>query len=174
MNRLTSRERILVAVVIGIVLVLGNLLLGSALLKRHDFVRASLVRKQTELKSLQALVADRALWAEREAWLNEKQPKLTNREQARVALLDEVKAAARSHNVLLENPSLGSIDTQPSAQSVTVQVETKSAWADLLGFLNTLQQPDHFIVFETANLQVDASDPTRMRGRFRIAKWYAP
>jgi hypothetical protein len=41
-------------------------------------------------------------------------------------------------------------------------------------FLYDVQRPEAFTVFEQANLIVDASDPTVMRGRFKIAKWFAP
>jgi hypothetical protein len=36
-----------------------------------------------------------------------------------------------------------------------------------------VQKPEAFIVFENANLMIDSSDPTVMRGRFKIAKWFA-
>jgi len=174
MNRLSKRERILLAIIVGIVVVFGNLFLISALQKNYSLIDASLARKQVELKSLKQMFVERDLWAKRAAWVTQKQPKLANRDQARVTLLDEVKTAAKAKNVMLENPALGSIEAQPAYQSVSVNVETKSSWSDLIGFMSALQQPDRFIVFETANLQIDTSDSTKMRGRFRIAKWYAP
>lgn len=41
-------------------------------------------------------------------------------------------------------------------------------------FLYEMQAPERFIVFESANLQIDQDDKTQIRGKFRIAKWYAP
>jgi hypothetical protein len=29
-------------------------------------------------------------------------------------------------------------------------------------------------VFESVNLQIDSADPTMMRGKFKIARWFAP
>ena len=174
MNRLSTRERILLAIIAGIALILVNMGVLSSLWKHYGRVRSDLTRRQVELKSLKQMGTERDLWAKRDAWLTEKQPKLGNRDQARVLLLDEIKSVAKARNVVLENPALGSIEAQPTYQSVSVNVETKSTWGELVGFLAALQQPEKFIVFETANLQVDANDPTKMRGRFRIAKWYAP
>jgi hypothetical protein len=37
-----------------------------------------------------------------------------------------------------------------------------------------VQAPDAFIVFESANIAIDSSDPTQMRGKFKVARWYAP
>jgi hypothetical protein len=41
-------------------------------------------------------------------------------------------------------------------------------------FLYDVQRPDAFIVFENVNLAIDGSDPTMMRGKFKIARWFAP
>jgi hypothetical protein len=30
------------------------------------------------------------------------------------------------------------------------------------------------VVFESVQLQIDGSDPTMMRGKFKIARWFAP
>ena len=52
--------------------------------------------------------------------------------------------------------------------------ETKSGWVPLVHFFYDAERPEAFIVFETVNLMVDSGDPTVMRGRFKIAKWFAP
>src|SRR5207249_1736242 len=35
------------------------------------------------------------------------------------------------------------------------------------------QQPNAFVVFENVNFAIDGSDPTMMRGKFKIARWFA-
>lgn len=174
MNRLSARERLMAAVVLGIVFLLGNMTLLSSLRQRHARIMTDLAARRMELASLQSVAGERDLWSRREEWLSKTQPKLENRDQAGVALLGEVKAAAKANNVQLESPELGTLESQPGYQSVSVLVQTKSSWATLVAFLNTLQQPGKFIVYEAANLQIDPADPSQMKGRFRIAKWYAP
>ena len=175
MNRLSSREKVLVSIVVGAVFVLGNFLALSSLWEGYGRTKASLANKQRELAALKQVFSQRDVLAKQEAWVKQKQPKLVNRDQAGVALLDEIKAVAKAHEVMLDNQQFGeSIDAQPSYQSVWLMVQTKSTWPNLIAFLNGLQQPDKFIVFEGANLQIDSADPTQMRGKFRIAKWYAP
>jgi len=61
-----------------------------------------------------------------------------------------------------------------AATAISVELQTKSTWPALITFLEHLQGPEQFIVVESANLRVDTSDPTMMRGNFKIAKWYAP
>ena len=174
MNRLTPRERTLLTIVLAVLFLLGNFFIVSTLMQRYRQIQAETTRKREELKTLRGMFSEKDIWAKRDAWLTAKQPKLANRDQARVILLEEVRNAARARNVVLENPALGTVDAQAGYQSVSVDIETKSSWKDLIDFMAGLQQPEKFIVFERSNLQIDTTDPTKMRGRFRIAKWYAP
>jgi hypothetical protein len=57
---------------------------------------------------------------------------------------------------------------------VAIDIETKSPWSPLIAFLHELQTPGQFVALENANLKIDATDPTQLRGRFKIARWYAP
>src|SRR4029453_15261384 len=77
-------------------------------------------------------------------------------------------------NILVENPAIGSGETTPYHQTVYASIETKSPWPPLVHFLYDVQRPDAFIVFENVNLAIDGSDPTMMRGKFKIARWFAP
>lgn len=173
MNRLTSRERILLVLVLGVLFVLGNMSLFSWLSGKNAKIRTEFASKRSELKSMKVILEGGQLWAEREAWLNANQPKLTSPEQAGVQLLDQIKEVARANDVLLESPELGGLEVQSACRSVSVQVATKSTWPNLVKFLHSMQQPGRFIVFESANLQIDPSNATRMACRFKIAKWYA-
>lgn len=173
MNRLTSRERFLLAVVIGFLFVLGNGILLKSLSNRNAGLQADLAAKRSEVKSMKVILAENDQWAARDKWLTAVQPKLTNPQQAGVQLLDQIKETARAFDVALESPELGSVEAQPACRSVSVQVSTKSSWENLVKFLHAMQQPDKFIVFETATLQIDPGNATRMACRFKIAKWYA-
>jgi len=174
MKRLNARERTMLAAIAGIVFVFLNLGLLSAFRKHKAAVDADLAARRAERAGLEEIIASDALSEEREQWLNQRQPKLENPAEAGVALLEAVRQAARQHNVLLESPELGRAEPQPAYRPVVVQVQTRSGWRELIAFLNTLQQPEEFIVFENASLRIDSADPTRMHGTFRIARWYAP
>jgi hypothetical protein len=80
---------------------------------------------------------------------------------------------ADKHNVLIENPQIGSGDNTSTHQSVWASIETKSHWDQLVHFLYDVQQPEAFIVFENVNLVIDSTDPTMMKGKFKIARWFA-
>ncbi len=173
MNRLTPRERFLIYLVAGVLFALCNLALLSSLKSRHLRLKGEVAQKQAEIQAMKLLLSESDQWAARQAWLSAKQPRLTNPEQTRVQLLEQIKEAARANEVLLENPELGDLEVQTAYRSVSVQVSTKSSWAGLVKFLHAMQQPDRFIVFETANIQIDPGNASRMACKFKIAKWYA-
>jgi hypothetical protein len=172
-QRMNKRERILAAIVAGGVFLLLNLYVWGKLLGSLDQARADLKARQNTRKVQQLYIRERALWEKRAQWLKEKQPVLKGPGEAST-LLDEIKQIAGKHNVLIENPAIGTGDSTPDRQSVFASVEVKTPWPPLVRFLYELQQPESFIVFESVTLNIDSGDPTMMRGKLKIARWFAP
>ncbi len=171
---LSPREKYLAMAVGGIVLVVLNIGLLSAFARKNTDLRAELATRKMEWSAMQQLLEDQELWAKRNAAIDAKQPKMGNENAAGVELLDTIRGLAKSANVTLENPSFGAAVKTPWARVIPVTVDTRSTWPDLVTFLRQVQQPDQFIVIESASMQVDPGDATKMRGHFRIARWFAP
>jgi hypothetical protein len=172
-ERMNRRERVLSWIVAGSLFVFVNLLI-------LNWIFGALARARTELASRKATLAEQAvyikerdLWIKRDEWIRQRQPTLKDPAEAS-ALLDELKQVAGKYKVLIENPAIGLGESTPNRQAVFASIETKSPWPPLVHFLYDVQQPDAFIVFETVNLAIDGSDPTMMRGKFKIARWFAP
>src|SRR5881394_674666 len=172
-QRLNPRERRLVAIVGAIVFLLLNWFVWGKLLGALDHARADLAARQNTRKVQEVFIQERALWDKRAQWLNEHQPTLKGPGDAST-LLDLVKQVAGKHNVLVENPAIGTGDATPERQAVFASFDVKSAWSPLVHFLYDVQQPESFIVFETITLNIDAADPTQMRGKMKVARWFAP
>ena len=172
-TRMNPRERILAGSVTAIVLVLFNFLFWSWLLGAIGQARAEVVKREAARKEQAIFIKERDLWTKRDQWLQQHQPVIKNPAEAST-LLDQLKQVASKHNVLIENPQIGSGETTPNHQSVFASIETKSPWPPIVHFLYEVQQPESFIVFESVNLAIDSGDPTMMKGKFRIARWFAP
>lgn len=173
---MTKREKVLASLVGGAVAVLLNIFLISFFTKNHRALKQDLARKESHLKGMHTLIADRALWEHRAAWIAANQPKLEDSGSAGVKLMEEVRDLAKRHEVLITpgTYNIGTPSRKENYTSVPVTVETKSTWKALVNFLADLQAPEKFIVIENAHLNVDSADKTQMQGRFTIAKWYAP
>jgi len=172
-ERMTQRERLLSWIVAGAVIVLVNLVILTWLFGALGRARIELAARKAALAEQAVYVKERDLWTKRDQWLREHQPTLKNPAEASV-LLDQLKQVAGKYNVLIQNPAIGSGETTPNHQTVFASIETKSPWPPLVHFLYDVQKPDAFVVFESANLAIDSSDPTMMRGKFKIARWFAP
>lgn len=171
--RMNQRERVMTLAIAAILLLLINiftwrLVLGSIGSSRHELA----LRKSTRAEQV-VYMKERDVWAKREQWLEKTQPEMKGPEEA-PNLLEQVKQVAGKYNILIENPAIGSGETTPNHQTAFASIETSGHWPELVHFLYDIQQPDAFVVFETVNLVVDSNDATMMRGKFKIARWFAP
>lgn len=171
--RMNQRERILALTVAGILFVLINLAIWNALLGMSAGARGEYASERAARAEQRFYLVDEEMWRRRADWLEKKQPRSNNPAEAS-SLLTRVKEIADRYKVQVENPQIGPVDSTPSHQSVSATFETKSGWEPLVHFLYDSQKPESFTVFENVNLMVDATDPTVMEGRFKIAKWFAP
>lgn len=174
MKRLTPRERKLALGVGVVAAIFLNVYIIDYFTTRHAQLRKDIAARTKQLENIRTLTAERAVWEQRSTWLDTTRPKTENPTLAGVELLEQVRALAKAHQVQITNPNPRETRAEGDYVSVSLNIETKSSWKSLIGFLGALQAPDKFIVLETANLKVDTADQTQMHGRFRIAKWFAP
>ena len=172
-QRMNPRERLLSLIVGGIVVVLLNLWILSWIFGALGATRKELATRKATLAEQALYMKERDLWIKRDEWIRQHQPSLKNPAEAS-ALLDQLKEVAEKHNILVENPQIGPGETTPYHQTVFASIETKSPWPPLVHFLYDVQRPEAFVVFENVNLAIDGSDPTMMRGKLKIARWFAP
>lgn len=172
-QRMNQRERRLVLIVAGALFLLINFVIWSKLFGVLGNARTELALRKATRDEQDVYIKERDLWTRRDQWLKQHQPTLKSAVEAS-SLLDQVKQIAGKHNVLIENPAIGAGDSTPDHQSVFASFETKSPWPPLVHFLFDVQQPEAFVVFESVQLQVDSGDPTMMRGKFKIARWFVP
>ena len=172
-QRMSQRERIMTLAVAGILFLFINIFIWSWLLGTISGSRSELATRKATRSEQTVYLRERDLWAKRDQWLQKTQPVLKGAEEAST-LLDQLKQIAGKYNIVIENPAIGSGETTPNHQTVFASIETSSHWPELVHFLYDVQQPDAFIVFESVNLAVDGSDATMMRGKFKIARWFAP
>lgn len=172
-KQMTARERTLATIVGAGLFLFVNIFLAKFVLKQHRQLRNDLAVKTSERDAMLVLLAERDLWTKREQWLNAKLAKLENRDEAPSDLRKAITEIAAKHNITLEKTLLGEPETKPQFARVSVTFETKSKWKDLVEFIRDLQAPGQFIVLESLKLNIDETDKTQMRGRFRVAKWFA-
>jgi hypothetical protein len=172
-QRLNKRERTLTTIVGAVLFLLLNWLIWTKLIGSLGRARAELAEQKETRKVQEVFIRERALWEKRAKWLQEHQPTLKGPGDAST-LLDQIKEVAGKHNLLIENPAIGTSDATPERQAVFASFDVRSPWPPLVKFLYDVQQPESFVVFESITLNIDPADPTQMRGKMKLARWFAP
>jgi hypothetical protein len=173
-QQMNTRERMLATIVGALLVSLITYMLASTFKKHYTSFNRQLSDRKTELAGMKTLITERDLWLKRDTFFRESQPPLVNPGGAGVALLEETKEIAQKHSLVIENPIIGTPESRPNYQAVSITLETKSKWEDLVEFIYEVQSPNSFIVFENAKLTLDQGDKTQVHGNFRLAKWFAP
>ena len=172
-QRMSQRERIMTLVIAGILFLLINIFIWRWLLGTISGSRNQLAARKSTRAEQNVYMRERELWAKRDEWVQKNQPAPKGAEEAST-LLEQIKQIAGKYNTPIENPAIAQGETTANHQAVSASIETSSHWPELVHFLYDVQQPDAFIVFESVNLAVDGNDATMMRGKFKIARWFAP
>jgi hypothetical protein len=173
-TQLTAREQVLAIMVGAVIFIFLNFIIIDYFLKNRARLSAELAQNSGALEAMKRQLSEKPVWEQRDAWLQESQPKLGAEDSAGVQLLDAVKELAKKNSVEIVTPSLRLPSYLPEYVSISVDLETTSTWASLIAFLHELQGPEKFVVLESTNLKIDEKDATHMRSHLRIAKWFAP
>jgi hypothetical protein len=172
-SRMNQRERVLASLVGGAIFLLVNLFAWSWILGAIGRSHTDLAERKAMRQEQAVFLKERDLWTKREQWLQQHQPAFKGAGEASTLLEQQLRPIAAKYNILLENPQIGSGEITPDHQSVWASLETKSHWDALVHFLYDVQEPEAFIVFENVNLAIDPNDATMMKGKFKIARWFA-
>ena len=178
-QRISQREKRLLLLVLGTAFILGNLLALTTIARSFRTLRQDYRDKNDEWKFASNFIQDKATWDTRAEWLRKTQPKMTSRDSVSYALLDQVQGLGRQYKVIITNSKIRPVSpgdkVSPDYQAVTMEIDTRSDWGDLVRFMNALQQkPENFLAFDEARLHSEPSDPATMIGNFRLSKWFAP
>ena len=157
-----------------VVLFIGNYLLIEFFVKESVRLREERTRKTVELGRREAYLQERVLWENRLQWAKSRQPVLVKPDRAGPDLLEAIRQVASRAGVQVDVPTFDKPDSRPHCTAALVNLEVRGSWQALCSFLREMQEPEKFVVFESAQLQVDSADKTQMKGVFRVAKWYAP
>ena len=114
------------------------------------------------------------MWEERDQWLNQNMQQLDDADNANERMGNALKELGTKHGVIVESPSQGTPVNLPYHTALSYGIQCKGSWAAVFDFIRELQSPGQFIVFESAKLEIDPAEKTRMKTDLRVAKWYAP
>ncbi len=171
--QMNQRERMLALSVGGILFLLVNLAIWSALFGMSAGARAEYAAQRATRTEQTVYLEEEKMWKNRADWLKKKQPHLNNPAEAST-LLTQVKEIAGKYNVQIDNPQIGAGRDDPFASVGLGHLRDEERIGVRSCIFFTTPRGRRRLPFSSpANLMVDANDPTVMRGRFKIAKWFS-
>ncbi len=173
MTQMSQREKLLAWLVGGAVFFVLNIVAIKFLMKNYQTLTVDRETVEGKIRGLKMLETERALWTQRNQYLDESLPTMGDSEVANRQLIDGVKNVGKKYTITLEAPQPGVPLKQPLYTLLSTRMEAKGSWTQMFDFIQELQAPGQFISVE-GDIKVDPADKTQLRAALNIAKWYQP
>lgn len=176
MSKLTNREKKLLAACFGVLLIMANMILLDAFLKRRSAVLQTLAGLEREVQENKSWLGDEGYWKKHGAWLAKNLPSTESLGRAQGQMLEEVQNEALDRQLRVERQTLLEPVTAAHHREVSVNVRLAGDQEVLLDYLAGLQSPERFQVVKQLEFEVDTrSREPRPQARcdLVLARWFA-
>lgn len=172
MRQLKPSERRLSLIFAGIIFLAVNFFALNQLTEKKHLLESDIRNLRLEETEAGFWLAQSALWQQRKAWLDEKQPKLSGTGQESGELLQNLQKTARQQKITISQQVFPEAVPSPYYHEVSVQLEVKGTLESVTRWIASLQNPDAFLAVTIKNLKSDAEAPNVICSLL-VARWYA-
>lgn len=177
-QKLSSREKKLLLLCVGVLLFMGFAILVNDFLQRRSAALQKIAILQAQKSENATWMADREFWAKRRNWLIEKMPVAESLGRAQGQLLEDLQNQALEYGITSEQPTLPPLAApNENFREVTVSIRLRGDQITVLRWLSTLQSPEKFQAVRVLDLEID----TRSREKtpqvicnLTVARWFKP
>lgn len=174
MRPLTPSERTLLTVTLALAFGFANLI-GIPWIKQQQ---SQILSRIQELKgqelSAKSWLGEKALWTERQAWVEANQPKCQTGEDISSGFVEMLQSSAKQNNIkIIEQKLLTPEKHPPAYQTTAIHMAVNGNLESIVKWLSTIQQPKLFQAVTQFNLKIDGEAPN-MRCDLDLSRWYAP
>lgn len=177
-QQLTSREKNLLLLCVGVLVFMGFAILMNDFLQRRTSALQKIAALQAQKSENDSWMADRAFWDKRRNWLIEKMPGTESLGRAQGQLLEDLQNQALEYGISTEQPTLPPLAApNENYREVTVAIRLRGDQTTVLRWLATIQSPEKFQAVRVLDLEID----TRSREKtpqvvcnLTVARWFKP
>lgn len=174
MRALTSSEKKLLYGLLAALFVLANVIGLQALLDRQRALRDSIRTLRQEADLGRVLLADRAYWDERSAWLAANQPTDdTATTQDDEKFFSFIESSARESGLDFSAGTPGAPVAHDAYVQINYAAKVKGKMESLVRWLNLIQQPGEFRAIKQLTIKSD-TEPPGVVADIDVARWYRP
>ena len=173
MRALTAKERKLLFFLLGAIFLLLNIVGLQAFLNRQRSLQTGIVQLRAQLDEHRAILADRAYWDERAAWLDANQPADdVGTVEDDTKFTQFVETSAKNAGLTYTRRDAGQRPSEGPFAEVVDSSQVKGKMDALVKWLNELQQPDAFRAIK--QISVKSGEPPEVIAEVEVARWYRP
>jgi len=169
---INKREKTLLVMLLGSVVVIVNLFGLTFLMRRQGELQSNLLALRNERRDAASWLAEKDMWSKRKVWMDEKQPRLQSVGEANAVLLETLQASARKQSITIMEQGFGEPGAQPSYQEISVKLKVSGSLESIVRWFVELQQPANFQAIPSLSMKSDP-DPSKVVCELTVARWYA-
>ncbi|MFZ4766911.1 MAG: GspMb/PilO family protein [Roseimicrobium sp.] len=168
-----SEQRLLMIFLV-LVAILGGFLLAEQL----NAWQGRLDRREHEAELLQVEHATRMAqapeWTAKAAWLSQAQPVANSEQEASLALIETLQAAAKATGLDVTKTVIDPVEKSDYYRQFGVLLTVKGDFKPVMQWLHGTLSPQNFYVVPRLRITPDKEDPTKVTAELRFWRWYSP
>ncbi len=178
MNRtLTSREKQLLMLCFGVLLLMGTIILANVFLLKRAGLKAKVAALENQKKENEVWLGDRAFWEKRKGWLNEHMPTTDSLGRTQGLLLEELQNAALDRGIKVVQQTLLDPVTTADYREIAVSLRLYGEQSAILQWLATMQSPERFQAVKSLEFELDNRSKEKTpqaQCNLTVARWFKP
>jgi len=167
----TSNEKRLLLVLFAIVFLGGNYYCYQWLAKKQSSLQMTYASMKADQADAMVDLQESDQWAQRQAWIHDHEPAITDEGQDHAALLEYVKKGADTNKLEVQDQSLKDIQRGPAGTRMDVSIRVKGSTQDLVKWLVDFEKPDLFYAVTGFSLKAD-QDQKSMVCTLQISRYF--
>lgn len=174
---LTNRERNLLLLCFGVLLLMGTLLIANTLLQKRTKLAARIADLENQKKENAVWLSDSAFWEKRRVWLDANMPTTDSLGRAQGQLLEQLQNEALDLGIKVLQQTL--LDPTPTAdyQEIAVSLRIYGEQSTVLRWIATMQSPDQFQAVKALEFELDNRSKEKLpqaQCNLTVARWFKP
>ena len=174
---LTSRERNLLLLCFGVLVLMGGMVMINVFLQKRSSLNTKVLSLGNEKRENEVWVNDRAFWEKRKAWLAEHMPTTESLGRTQGVFLEELQNAALDRGIKIVQQTLPDPVTTTDYREIAVNLRLYGDQSAILQWLATMQSPDKFQAVKSLEFELDMRSKEKTpqaQCNLTVARWFKP
>lgn len=167
-----SEKRLLILFGLALFVVV-NLVADNFFRERKDAAKIAIKEHRKKIVDYEGLLRTSETWDARRGWLSRQQPRFVSEEAAATEIESHINRSAAAAGATIDlSKQIEPVFANHYVQ-VAFEVSASGSDAEVTRFLSLLQSREGFYAIPGVSLVTDRKDPSILRGKLTVARWYS-